>query len=189
MRDRRRLAATSVTVTANQLQRRVRRPHESSVRLRPPPPETTQHGTAPYGDPDGAHQGPLSQVAGKIWWWHGRPQPTPSGGTSQLGLALGRAQLRPRLDGLTGRTSTSGVRWCPTAGDVHPDGSIDFAFPAPSPNAVNHHPPGAWPTSSSGGCLFAHGATSHDSRKKTTAPTKQLGYATDAANALSQLRT
>jgi hypothetical protein len=91
-----------------------------------------------------------------------------------------RGQLRPRLDGLTDdEYFWEPVKDCWT---VHPDGSVDFAFPQPQPAPVTTI---AW--------RMAHvivgvlAMRSHSHFGGPPADYQSWPYATDAATALAQL--
>jgi hypothetical protein len=91
-----------------------------------------------------------------------------------------RTQLRPRLDGMT----DDEYFWEPVENcwTVHPDGSIDFAFPPPQPAPVTTI---AW--------RMAHvivgvlAMRSHSHFGGPPADYQSWPYATDAATALTQL--
>lgn len=91
-----------------------------------------------------------------------------------------RGQLRPRLDGLTDEE----YFWEPVKGcwTVHPDGTIDFAYPPPQPEAFTTI---AW--------RMAHvivgvlAMRNHFHFAGPPADYQSWSYATDARTALSQL--
>lgn len=91
-----------------------------------------------------------------------------------------RNQLRPRLDGLT----DDEYFWqpVPNCWTVHRDGSIDFAFPAPSPAPFTTI---AWRTAHVIVGVFAMRAHHHFGGPP--ADYQSWDYATDAATALRQL--
>jgi DinB superfamily len=91
-----------------------------------------------------------------------------------------RAQLRPRLDGLTDEEYFwQPVRNCWT---VHPSGSVDFAFPAPSPAPFTTI---AWRMAHVIVGVFA--IRSHHHFGRPPASYQSWDYATDATTALRQL--
>jgi hypothetical protein len=91
-----------------------------------------------------------------------------------------RGQLRPRLDGL----SDDEYFWqpVPDCWTVHPDGSVDFAFPAPSPVPFTTI---AWRMAHVIVGVFAMRNHHHFGAPPADYETWQ--YATDAATALRQL--
>lgn len=91
-----------------------------------------------------------------------------------------RQQLRPRLDGLT----DAEYFWqpVPNCWTVHPDGSVDFAFPAPEPAPVTTI---AWRLAHVIVGVLAVRAHSHFGGPPASYET--WDYATDSATALIQL--
>jgi DinB superfamily len=91
-----------------------------------------------------------------------------------------RAQLRPRLDGLTDEE----YFWqpVPNCWTVHPGGSVDFAFPAPSPAPFTTI---AWRMAHVIVGVFA--IRSHHHFGRPPASYQSWDYATDATTALRQL--
>jgi DinB superfamily len=91
-----------------------------------------------------------------------------------------RGHLRPRLDGLTDNE----YFWqpVPDCWTVHPDGSIDFAFPAPSPAPFTTI---AWRLAHVIVGVFA--MRNHSHFKGPFADYQNWHYATDAGTALHQL--
>lgn len=91
-----------------------------------------------------------------------------------------REQLRPRLDGL----SDDEYFWqpVPDCWTVHPDGSVDFAFPEPSPAPFTTI---AWRLAHVIVGVFA--MRSHSHFGGPPASYQSWRYATDAATALKQL--
>jgi hypothetical protein len=91
-----------------------------------------------------------------------------------------RAQLRPRLDGL----SDDEYFWQPVPGcwTVHPDGSVDYAFPPPAPAPFTTI---AWRMAHVIVGVFA--MRSHHHFGGPPADYQSWDYATDAATALRQL--
>jgi hypothetical protein len=91
-----------------------------------------------------------------------------------------RAQLRPRLDGLT----DDEYFWQPVhdCWTVHPDGTVDFAFPAPSPAPFTTI---AWRMAHVIVGVFA--MRTHHHFGGPAADYLNWDYATDAATAMRQL--
>jgi DinB superfamily len=91
-----------------------------------------------------------------------------------------REQLRPRLTGLT----DDEYFWqpVPDCWTVHPDGSVDFAFPAPSPAPFTTI---AWRLAHVIVGVFA--MRNHNHFGGPPADYQNWDYATDAATALQQL--
>jgi hypothetical protein len=91
-----------------------------------------------------------------------------------------RAQLRPRLDGLT----DDEYFWqpVPNCWTVHPDGSVDFTFPPPSPAPFTTI---AWRMAHVIVGVFA--MRNHHHFRGPPADYQSWDYATDAATALRQL--
>lgn len=91
-----------------------------------------------------------------------------------------RTQLRPRLDGLT----DDEYFWQPVPGcwTVHPDGSIDFAYPTPEPAPFTTI---AWRLAHVIVGVFA--MRNHSYFDGPPADYQNWPYATDAATALRQL--